>query len=97
MKKLQAMLVLVCTFAVLTMTSCSMTMPINATSNPVGSKVGKASTTQILSMFNPDGGDASIRTAAKNGGITNISTVDFKRNMVFLNFVVSYETIVTGE
>ncbi len=40
--------------------------------------------------------DASIRTAAKNGGITKISTVDIKPTNV-LNIVVTYETIVTGE
>jgi hypothetical protein len=40
--------------------------------------------------------DASIRTAAKNGGITKISTVDIKQNNV-LNLIITYETIVTGE
>jgi len=76
--------------------SCSVTHPVTATSNPVGSKVGRAEATQVLGFFF-DGGDLSIRTAAKNGGISKISTVDFKTNMVFLGFVIDYETIVTGE
>lgn len=75
--------------------SCAVTLPVNATSNPVGSKVGTAKATGYLSIlfFNQD---ASIRTAAKNAGITRISTVDIKQTSV-LNLIVTYETIVTGE
>lgn len=77
------------------MSSCSLTLPVNATSNAVGSKVGRAKATGFLGVlfFNQD---ASIRTAAKNGGISKISTVDIK-NTSFLNLIVTYETIVTGE
>ena len=78
------------------LSSCSVTAPVTATSNPVGSKVGTAESTQIIGFF-PDGGDMSIKTAAKNGGITKISTVDFKSSLVFLFFVIKHETIVTGE
>ncbi len=78
-----------------TMASCSLTMPVNATSNTVGSKVGTAKATGFLGVlfFNQD---ASIKTAAKNAGITKISTVDVKCSNV-LGLVVTYETIVTGE
>jgi hypothetical protein len=75
--------------------SCSVTTPVNATSNAVGSKVGSASTTSIFGLFF-DGGDASIRTAAKKGGISKISTVDFKATN-YLFIIGMYETIVTGE
>lgn len=77
------------------MSSCSLTLPVNATSNPVGSKVGTAKATGYLGVLFFDA-DASIRTAAKNGGITKISTVDVKQNSI-LNLIVEYETIVTGE
>ena len=40
--------------------------------------------------------DASIKTAAKNGGISKISTVDVK-NTSYLGIVNQVETIVTGE
>jgi hypothetical protein len=43
-----------------------------------------------------DGGDASIKTAAKKGGITKIWTVDFKASN-YLFIVGIFETIVTGE
>ncbi|ERP31246.1 TRL domain-containing protein [Chitinivibrio alkaliphilus] len=84
------------TALVITLVGCSATAPVNATSNPVGSKVGEAETVQVLGFFF-DGGDASIKTAAKNGGISEISTVDSKYELLFLNFVRRYTTIVTGE
>jgi len=77
------------------LSSCSLTMPVNATSNPVGSKVGTATATGYFGVLFFDQ-DASIRTAAKNGGITRISTVDIKQESI-LNIIVTYETIVTGE
>jgi hypothetical protein len=77
------------------MSSCSLTLPVAATSNPVGKKVGSATATGYLGYLF-FGADASIRTAAKNGGITKISTVDVKQGS-FLGLIVTYETIVTGE
>ncbi len=79
-----------------TLAGCAVTVPVNATSNAVGSKVGEAETTQLLGFFF-DGGDASIKKAAQSGGISKISTVDFKTNVVFPPFIVKYSTIVTGE
>ncbi len=77
------------------MSSCALTLPVNATSNPVGTKVGTSKATGYLGVLFFDQ-DASIREAAKNGGITRISTVDIKSTSI-LNIVVTYETIVTGE
>ena len=76
-------------------TSCSVTLPVTATSNAVGSKVGTAKATGYFHVLFFDA-DASIKTAAKNGGITKISTVDVKRSDI-LGIVTSFETIVTGE
>ncbi len=86
--------VLFLSFLAVTFASCSVTLPVNATANEVGSKTGSSSTTSIFGLFF-DGGDASIRTAAKNGGIKKISTVDFKSTN-YLFIVGQYETIVTG-
>jgi len=82
-------------FAAAMMTSCSITLPVTATSNPVGKKVGQSSGVVYLQLFAFDA-DASISTAAKNGGITKISTVDIKHSNV-LNLINTYTTIVTGE
>ncbi|MFA9388173.1 MAG: TRL-like family protein [Prolixibacteraceae bacterium] len=90
MKKITALFAVV-----LLMASCAVTLPVNATSNPVGSKVGSATATGYFGLLFFDQ-DASIRTAAKNGGITKIATVDIKQSNV-LNIIITYETIVTGE
>jgi len=86
-------------FAVLSvaavLTSCSITFPVGATSNEVGKKVGTAKATGFFHIFFFNA-DASIKSAAKNGGITKISTVDVKYSDV-LGIIISYETIVTGE
>ena len=92
-KKVKTILALLAVVAM--MSSCALTLPVNATSNPVGNKVGTATATGYLGVLFFDA-DASIRTAAKNGGITKISTVDIKQTSI-LNLIVTYETIVTGE
>ncbi|MCT4628610.1 TRL-like family protein [Winogradskyella sp.] len=78
----------------LALSSCSITMPVTATSNPVGAKVGKSSATVVLGFAFDE--DASIKSAAKQGGISKISTVDIKVKNV-LGLIVTYETIITGE
>ncbi len=75
--------------------SCSTTMPVVATSNPVGNKVGVAQTTTVLSIFGGSA-DCGINKAAKNGGITRISHVDaFKKT--YLGIVTIYGVRVYGE
>jgi len=76
-------------------TSCSITLPVSATSNPVGSKVGTAKASGFFGIIYMDA-DASIKQAAKNGGITKISTVDMKTTN-FLGIFTGHECIVTGE
>lgn len=100
MKKFTQIIGLVAAVAMLS--SCSITLPVTATSNPVGGKVGMSSGNCYLSSpMAPQGilcfnVDASIMTAAKNGGISKISTVDYKvSNMV--GIIVTHECIVTGE
>lgn len=80
--------------AVLALSSCSIVMPVAATSNPIGAKVGTSKATIFLGMLYFDQ-DASIQTAAKNGGIKEISTVDVKYTNM-LNIIMGVETIVTG-
>lgn len=93
MRKVKTIFALLAVVAM--MSSCALTLPVNATSNPVGTRVGTATATGYLGFLFFDA-DASIRTAAKNGGITKISTVDIKQTSL-LNLIVTYETIVTGE
>ncbi len=84
--------------ATLALASCTTTMvsPICATSNDVGKKVGEASVKYLFGYI-PMGNnlDAGIATAAKNGGVKKISTVDKKIKSGLLFTTVS--TVVTGE
>lgn len=77
------------------MTSCAVSGPYLVTDNAgTAKKTGEASYKVIL-WFPPFNADASIATAAKNGGITKISTVDTKvKSSIFTS---TYTTIVTGE
>jgi hypothetical protein len=71
-------------------------MPITATSNSVTptAKVGKSKATNVFGFWTD--GDASIKTAATNGGITKIVTVDVKiTNYLFMYRII--ETTVTGD
>lgn len=80
--------------AALVITSCSVTAPLAISGNTIGKKVGTAKAVSIVGLC--FGGDYSIQTAAKNGGITKISTVDV-RNYNCLGVYISRKTIVTGE
>ena len=86
-------LLLLMTFSFL-ISSCAVTLPVNATSNEVGSKVGMSKATGYLNLIWLDQ-DASIQKAAKQGGITKISTVDLKQTNL-LGIIQTYECIVTG-
>jgi len=78
------------------LSSCSVTKPIAATNQPVGYRVGEATQIGIL-FFPPIYGTSrgGIEQAARNGGITRISTVDYTVDW-FLLFA-RYTTTVTGE
>tara|TARA_B110000977_G_scaffold165429_1_gene212590 strand:+ start:1029 stop:1241 length:213 start_codon:yes stop_codon:yes gene_type:complete len=52
--------------AALLLSSCAITLPVNATSNEVGSKVGMSKATGYLNVLWFDQ-DASIQKAAKQG------------------------------
>ena len=92
MKKMKIVITL--GLVTLFLTGCAITLPVAATSNPVGSKVGTSTATGYFGALFFDA-DASIRSAAANGGITKISTVDVKISSLF-NIITSYECIVTG-
>ena len=77
------------------LSSCSITLPVAISSNPIGAKTGSAKADVFLRVL-CFGGDASIQSAAKNGGITRVATVDMKMTDM-LGLLQTYTTIVTGE
>jgi len=92
MKQLAKLLAVVLLLVIIS--SCTVNKPICATSNPLGEKQGVYSQISILGIPPIANKNAAIAKAAENGGITNISTVDY--NTTFLFFLIKYETIVTG-
>ncbi|MDC7240807.1 MAG: TRL domain-containing protein [Spirochaetales bacterium] len=95
MKKL-ALLCLVLLVSGLFFSCATITTPVSATSNTMGSKVGVAEGSTFLGFFGSDTG-TSIQAAAANGGITEISSVDFSYNPGILGIVQKYTCTVTGE
>jgi len=93
MKKIKLLFLL---FTVVMLSSCSLTLPVTATSNPIPSnpKVGTSEALSIWGLIIR--GDASIMTAAKNGNITKISTIDLKVSKFFFG-CGTWKTTVTGE
>lgn len=75
--------------------SCSITLPVTATSNSYqqAQKEGESKATLLFNI--PLKGDASISSAAKNGGIDKISTVDTKLS-TFFGIINTVTTKVKG-
>lgn len=75
-------------------TGCATSMPIAATSHPVGSKNGIAKETVFLGIT--VSGEATINAACAAGGITRISHVDLRRSN-FLGIIQVSTCKVNGE
>lgn len=91
MKKIAIAFVVAATLA---LASCTTVLPVAATSNDMGKKVGESTTTLLFNAL-PISGEASIASAAKNGGIKKISSVDLK--VKWLVVLTQLTAVVTGE
>jgi hypothetical protein len=89
------LLTLLALLFVVSMLAGCFTTPIAATGNPIGSKTGSASCMYVLSVFPLGDWDTGIFHAAKNGGISRISTVDVKTQNFYIVSIVT--TVVTGD
>lgn len=68
--------------------------PLTATAGMKGKKTGTATATSILGLVGQ--GDASIEAAAKAGGITKISHVDYHSTNI-LGIYATFTTTVYGD
>ena len=105
MKKTIALLSIVLLVSVMA-SGCATLYPVGsfytevAFPGPIGdgnadySKVGKATANSYLALIAT--GDASIETAAKNGGITEIKYVDYSVKNI-LGIIGEYTTVVYGD
>ena len=78
--------------------SCvTISRPVAATGNPVGSQCGVAKSTIILGLWSSKGDENGIDKAAKSAGITKISHVDSYTKSYVLGIVQKQTTKVYGE
>lgn len=85
--------VTLCALGAVLFASCATVTPVGISSNPVGSKVGKASELRVLGIpFT----EAGIDAAAKEAGIKKISHVE-ERTQFLWPIVGKRTTVVYGE
>lgn len=88
-------LLAVVAFSAAMFTSCvTLNEPIAATSNPVGHKCGEATNTVVLGLGGSS--EQGLNQAAKNGGITKVSHVEYVKKSIF-GIIHKYTTRVYGE
>ena len=72
--------------------------PVTATTNPLGSKCGVAKSTLYLGgLWSSKGEENGIDKAAKSAGITKISHVDSYTKSYLLGIIIEQTTKVYGE
>ena len=71
--------------------------PVTATTNPLGSKCGVAKSTVYLGIWSSQGEENGIDKAAKSAGITKISHVDSYTKHYLGGIVIEQITKVYGE
>ena len=96
MKKTFKALVVVAA-CVLASSCATISNPVTATTNPLGSKCGVAKSTIYLGTWSSKGEENGIDKAAKSAGITKISHVDSYSKYYFGGIVIKQTTKVYGE
>ena len=86
-------------FALFSLSSC---ITINsgaalAEKSVIGPKRGEAKSTIILGLWSSKGEENNIQQAAKNGGIKQVTQVEYVDKSIFLGIVIRHTTRVYGE
>lgn len=101
MKKLSLVLLAVLVVSLFVACTTTVTVPVDASNNPIGSKVGEVSESVKIIFGFPLSRTWNVPAveAAKNGGITKIATVDYRESVrsAFFSTTITRTTIVTGE
>lgn len=80
------------------LTSCAtISRPVAATNNQVGTKCGEATSMIYLGLWSTNGDENGIDKAAKQAGITKISHVDSYTTSYLLGIIQKQTTKVYGE
>ena len=85
--------------AVFSFSSCATVSTGAALSDkaPIGQKVGEAKSTIILGLWSSKGEQNNIKEAAKNGGISQVSQIEYINKSIFGGLVINRTTRVYGE
>jgi len=99
MKKQIMTLAAVAAFVVATLSSCATVNCGAAISSnaPIGSKVGEASSNIYLGLWSSKGEQNDLKAAAKNGGITKVSHVEYIDKSIFMGLIIKHTTRVYGD
>ena len=62
-----------------------------------GPKMGEAKSTIILGLWSSKGEENNIQQAAKNGGIKQVTQVEYVDKSILLGIVIKHTTRVYGE
>jgi hypothetical protein len=95
MKRLLCMLVLLGTLSGCVYSNIRFPLDEDLWKTELGSKVGTASNYSVLWLV--AWGDAGVKKAAENGGITVINHMDMGIESYFFGFYVRRDTIVYGD
>ena len=76
---------------------CTISYPIAATSNPVGTKCGETTSYVYLGVFGAKGKNTGIQQSAQKAGITSISHVDSYVKNIFFGLIQKRTVKVYGE
>ena len=93
MKKIGKITVLLL-ILIIALSCATVTVPVSATSNDLGRLVGTSTGRVWFGLFG--NADASIMESCRNGGIREISSVDFETKLIWLGLGRQYTCIVTG-
>ena len=64
---------------------------------PIGQKVGETQSTYFLGLWSSNGQQNNIQQAAKNGGITKVTQVEYVDQAVLFGLFIKHTTRVYGE
>ena len=98
--KTKFMMILASVGVTLTMLCSCVTVNSGAaisSNSPVGPKMGEAKSTIYLGLWSSQGEQNNIQQAAKNGGITKISHVEYVDVSKFFGLIIDHTTRVFGE
>ena len=98
-KKQIARAAVILTIAATSLSSCiTLSKGAAISSNqPIGQKMGEAKSTIFLFSWSSKGEQNNLRQAAENGGIKNITHVEYINKSIFGGFVIERTTRVYGD